>query len=202
MRRYFSDAMTFARNIEPDELNALPLRSFNGRIHVVENVDGIDQALTVLGRQQFLGFDTETRPSFKKGKINPVSLLQLATSDEVFLFRLNRTGGHEGLGRLLSNPRIRKIGAAIHEDTRGLRHYFPSELKGLIDLQELAKDYGIENISIKKLAGIVLGFRISKSQQLSNWEADSLTEAQLSYAATDAWVALEIYLKLRRNAHK
>jgi ribonuclease D len=194
--------MTFASHIEPEELNALPLSSFEGKIHVVDTPEAINAAVQRLRRQAYLGFDTETRPSFKKGKVNPVSLLQLATRDEAYLFRLNKTGNHAGLGRLLSDEKVLKIGAAIHEDTRTLRTIFPHEAKGFIDLQEMVKDYGIENFGIKKLAAIVLGIRISKSQQLSNWEADILTEAQLSYAATDAWVALEIFLKLRQSQPK
>ena len=194
--------MTFASHIEPDELNALPLSCFEGTIHVIDHAEAIDEAVHRLRYQKVLGFDTETKPAFKKGKINPVSLLQLATRDEVFLFRLNKTGNHPGLGKLLSNEKILKVGAAIHEDTRTLRTIFPREAKGFVDLQEMVKNYGIENFGIKKLAAIVLGIRISKSQQLSNWEADILTEAQQSYAATDAWVALEIYLKLRESQPK
>lgn len=194
--------MTFARIIQPDELNALPLRSFEGRIHVIDNPAGINRAVKILRKQPCLGFDTETKPSFAKGQINPVSLLQLSTREDACLFRLNKTGRHPALSSLLSDNRILKIGAAIHEDTRSLKTVFTTEVRGFVDLQELVKDFGIENFGIKKLAAIVLGIRISKSQQLSNWEAETLTEAQLSYAATDAWVALEIFLKLRQNTLK
>lgn len=194
--------MTFASHIEPDELNALPLRCFPGTIHVIDHAEAIPEAIRRLRYHKILGFDTETKPAFKKGLINPVSLLQLATREEVFLIRLNKTGHHPQLGKLLSDAKIMKVGAAIREDTRTLRTLFPQEAKGLVDLQEMVKNYGIENFGIKKLAAIVLGIRISKSQQLSNWEADKLTEAQQSYAATDAWVALEIYLKLRESQPK
>jgi ribonuclease D len=194
--------MTFASHIEPDELNALPLRCFQGTIHVIDHAEAINEAIRRLRYEKVLGFDTETKPAFKKGLINSVSLLQLSTRNEAFLFRLNKTGTHPGLGKLLSDEKILKVGAAIHEDTRNLRTIFAHEIKGLIDLQEMVKNYGIENFGVKKLAAIVLGIRISKSQQLSNWEADILTEAQQSYAATDAWVALEIYLKLRQSQPK
>ncbi len=194
--------MTFASHIEPDEINALPLTSFGGTIHVINTPEEADAAVKILKRHKYIGFDTETRPTFKKGNLNPVSLLQLSTQREAFLFRLNKLGNHAGLCRILSSKNVIKIGAAIHEDIRSVRNVLTCELDGIIDLQEIVKNYGIENLGVKKLAGIVLGIRISKSQQLSNWDAEELTDAQQSYAATDAWVTLEIYLKLRQSEKK
>ena len=191
--------MNFASRIEPDELNSLPLRSFEGVIHVITNTGEAEEAIRRLSFSKIVGFDTETRPTFKKGKLNPVSLLQLATRNEAFLFRMNSLGHHPGLGRLLTQSAPLKIGAAIHEDIRALRVVYPHQTNGFIDLQDIVKNYGIDNIGVKKMAAIVLGFRISKSQQLSNWEAETLTGAQMVYAATDAWVSLEIYLKLIQN---
>ncbi|MCX6224027.1 MAG: 3'-5' exonuclease domain-containing protein 2 [Bacteroidia bacterium] len=191
--------MNFASHIEPDELNTLPLRSFEGTIHVISNPSEAAKAVRKLSFSKIVGFDTETRPTFKKGKLNPVSLLQLATRKEAFLFRMNRLGYFPGLEQLLTKAIPLKIGAAIHEDIRALKAVFPQQTNGFIDLQDIVKNYGIDNIGVKKMAAIVLGFRISKSQQLSNWEADTLTEAQMVYAATDAWVSLEIYLKLIQN---
>lgn len=191
--------MNFASHIEPDDLNSLPLRSFEGRIHLITNDMEAAEAVRKLSRSEIVGFDTETKPTFKKGKLNPVSLLQLATRQEAFLFRMSRLGYCAGLGLLLTQARPLKIGAAIHEDIRALKTVYPKPANGFIDLQDIVKDYGIENIGVKKMAAIVLGFRISKSQQLSNWDADTLTEAQMVYAATDAWVSLEIYLKLIQN---
>ncbi len=191
--------MNFASHIEPDELNALPLRSFQGTIHVITNEEEAVEAIRRLSRADIVGFDTETKPTFKKGKLNPVSLLQLATRDEAFLFRMHKLGHFPALGKILTHASPLKIGAAIHEDIRALKAVYPHQTSGFIDLQDIVKNYGIENIGVKKMAAIVLGFRISKSQQLSNWEADTLTEAQMVYAATDAWVSLEIYLKLIQN---
>jgi ribonuclease D len=188
--------MNFASHIEHDEVNALPLKSFGGSIHVISTPGQADEAIRRLSSSTMVGFDTETKPTFKKGKLNPVSLLQLASREEAFLFRVSMLGQHAGLSGLLSNPRVLKIGAAIHEDIRALRNIYPGIADGFIDLQDIVKNYGIENIGVKKMAAIVLGFRISKSQQLSNWDAETLTEAQMVYAATDAWVSLEIYLKL------
>ena len=191
--------MNFASHIEHEEVNALPLRSFEGSIQVVSTPREADEAVSRLSRSSMLGFDTETKPTFKKGKLNPVSLLQLSSRHEAFLFRLHLLGYHQGLGQLLSDVNILKVGAAIHEDIRALKNVFPETAGGFIDLQDFVKNYGIENIGVKKMAAIVLGFRISKSQQLSNWDAEVLTEAQKVYAATDAWVSLEIYLKLLQN---
>jgi ribonuclease D len=191
--------MNFASHIEPDELNLLPLKSFEGTIHVINNPAEAAEAVRRLSYADIVGFDTETRPTFKKGKLNPVSLLQLATSQEAFLFRTNKLGFFAGLEQLLTQERPLKIGAAIHEDIRALKAVYPQQTNGFIDLQDIVKNYGIENIGVKKMTAIVLGFRISKSQQLSNWEAETLTEAQMVYAATDAWVSLEIYLQLIKN---
>ena len=191
--------MIFASHIEPDELNLLPLRSFQGTIHVVSTPSEAAEAVRRLSFAGVVGFDTETKPTFKKGKLNPVSLLQLSTRTDAFLFRMHKVGHFPALGKLLTSETPVKIGAAIHEDIRALKELYPHPAKGFIDLQDIVKNYGIENIGVKKMAAIVLGIRISKSQQLSNWEAETLTEAQMVYAATDAWVSLEIYLRLIEN---
>lgn len=191
--------MNFASHIEPDELNLLPLKSFEGTIHVVTNKEEADEAVERLSYAEIVGFDTETRPTFKKGKLNAVALLQLATRYDAYLFRVSMLGYHAGLEKLLTGIRPIKIGAAIHEDIRALKAIYTQPLNGFIDLQDIVKNYGIENIGVKKMTAIVLGFRISKSQQLSNWDAETITEAQMVYAATDAWVSLEIYLKLIQN---
>jgi ribonuclease D len=191
--------MNFASHIEQEELNSLPLKSFGGQIHLIDNPADADEAIRRLSSADYLGFDTETRPAFRKGKVNPVSLLQLSTRDDAYLFRLNPLGHHDGLAGFLTRTTPLKIGAAIHDDIRALRAFYAVEASGFADLQDIVVKYGIENIGVKKMAAIVLGFRISKSQQLSNWDAETLSEAQKVYAATDAWVSLEIYLKLLQN---
>jgi ribonuclease D len=140
-----------------------------------------------------LGFDTESKPSFKKGNTNHVSLLQLATSSNAYLFRLNKTGLPETLIKVLSNPKILKVGIAIRDDIRHLMALHQFKPDGFLELQAFVKQFGIENSGLSKLTGIILNFRISKSQQLSNWENEVLTQAQQLYAATDAWAAYEIY---------
>jgi ribonuclease D len=183
----------FKESITKEELTDLPLKWFEGEIVVVDKPEQVDDAVKVLAKHQLIGFDTETRPAFKKGVLNRVALLQLSTADKAFLFRLNRTGIPPSLQKLLSDPAIIKPGVAIRDDIKGLQAIAKFKPQGFIELQDHAKEMGILNFSLKKLAAIVLGFRISKSQQLSNWESAALTEAQQIYAATDAWAALEIY---------
>ena len=184
------------KSISNDELAELPLSSFEGVIHVIEQLEDLDLALEYLSRQSILGFDTETRPAFKKGQIYPVSLLQLSTSDQAFLFRINKIGLPVGLTKILASPAILKMGVAIRDDIKILQRIAPFKAGGFIELQDFVKNYGIENFSLKKLSAIVLGFRISKSARLTNWDAPELSEQQLIYGATDAWVSCEIYKRL------
>ena len=148
---------------------------------------------------KILGFDTETRPSFKKGQRHKVSLLQLADDRSAWLFRLNMIGLPPELAAMLADPDIIKIGVAIHDDIKALRNLRPFEPGGFVDLQTVVADHGIKQLGLKKLSAIVLGFSISKSQQVSNWEAPALTEPQQLYAATDAWVCRRIYCAQRKD---
>lgn len=193
---YGQECKAMKKCISNDELAELPLSSFGGVIHVIEQPENIDSAVEYLSRQTILGFDTETRPAFKKGQTYPVSLLQLSTSDKAFLFRINKIGLPEGLIKILASPKILKMGVAIRDDIKILQRIVPFKPGGFIELQEMVKNYGIENFSLKKLSAIVLGFRISKSARLTNWDAPELTEQQLIYGATDAWVSCEIYKQL------
>ena len=187
---------TMKKSISNDELAELPLSSFEGVIHLIEQPEDMDLALEYLSRQAILGFDTETRPAFKKGQVYPVSLLQLSTTDQAFLIRINKVGLPSGLVKILASPKILKIGVAIRDDIKILQRIVPFKPAGFIELQDLVKVYGIENFSLKKLSAIVLGFRISKSARLTNWDAPELSEQQLIYGATDAWVSCEIYKQL------
>ena len=187
---------TLKKSISNDEMSLMQLSAFEGTIHLIERIEQVNPALDYLKHQPILGFDTETKPSFSKGQNNPVSLLQLSTSDTAFLFRINQIGLPPGLVKILASPKILKIGAAIRDDIKILQKICHFKPAGFIELQQMVEDYGIENFSLKKLSAIVLGFRISKSQRLTNWDADVLTEPQQIYAATDAWVAYEIYSRL------
>lgn len=186
----------FKESISKEELIELPLRWFDGEIQVIEELEQMDEAMEFLSVQSLLGFDTETRPAFKKGVFHKVALLQLATTDKAFLIRVNKLGVPPQIVELLSNPHIIKPGVAIRDDIKGLQAISKFRPQGFVELQDYAREVGIQNFSLKKLAAIVLGFRISKSQQLSNWESANLSEAQKIYAATDAWTSYEIYKTL------
>ena len=191
----------YKENITVEELAEHELSWFKGEIVLVDNLKTFYEVFPRLLETDILGFDTETRPTFKKGRKNAVSLIQLSTGDLACLFRINKIGIPDKLAELLSDPSVIKAGVAVHDDIRflkGVRKFSPD---GFIDLQNFVKNFGIQSSGLKKLAAIVLGFRISKRQQVTDWEADQLTEAQLTYAATDAWVCHQIYKKLV-NGHK
>ena len=188
----------YRENISNEEVNALPVGAFSGEIVVVDTDEAITSACQYLATQPLIGFDTETRPSFTKGISNKVSLLQLSSAERSFLFRLNKIALERPILRLLESRTTLKIGAAVRDDIRGLQQLRQFTPRGFIDLQNLVDQYGIGERSVRKMAAIVLGVKISKAQRLSNWEAASLTPAQQLYAATDAWISREIYLKLTR----
>jgi ribonuclease D len=190
----------YQENITSEELAKRELSWFKGEIVVVDNLETYQEVFPRLLGSDLLGFDTETRPTFKKGRKNSVSLIQLSTGNLACLFRINKIGIPDGLIRLLSDPSVIKAGVAVHDDIRflkGVKRFYP---EGFVDLQSFVKDYGIQSSGLKKLAAIVLGFRISKRQQVTDWEAETLSEAQQIYAATDAWVCHQIYRRLT-NGH-
>ncbi|MCG8412326.1 MAG: 3'-5' exonuclease domain-containing protein 2 [Bacteroidales bacterium] len=189
----------FAENLSNDEINKLPIYQFGGEIFVVDSLEKLSECLPLIKNQKFLGFDTETRPSFKKGKINPVSLLQIATDDKAFLIRINKIGLADEIAKILQDKNVVKIGLAIKDDIKILKKITNFEAQGFIDLQDIVEDYGIEAKSLKKITGIVLDKRISKSQRVTNWEKQELTNAQQIYAATDAWICLQIYKNLKNK---
>lgn len=184
------------KTISKEALSELPLQHFEGNIVVVEDESKIEELVHELEQYPVIGFDTETKPSFQKGKVNTVSLLQFATPDRGYLFRLNKTGLHPALISLLENPEVEKVGVGIRDDIKGLQRIVQFRHAGFIELQDYVQQVGIEDTSLRKLAGLVLEIRVSKRQRLSNWEAPHLTTSQVIYAATDAWVAIELYHKL------
>jgi ribonuclease D len=191
--------ISFQKTITKEEINDLPLEAFEGEIVIIDSNEGLEEAVDYLKQFTVLGFDTETKPSFTKGNVNPVALLQLSSSEKSFLFRLNRIGLPSPIIDLLRNPEIIKVGAAIKDDIRGLQDITDFDGNSFLELQQYVSSFGIENFSLKKLAAIVLQIRISKRQQVSNWEAAELSVGQLRYAATDAWVSLEIYEALKAS---
>ncbi len=187
----------FQPTIDKEELKKLPLQAFTGTIHVIDSMAGLNKYLPVLKQEKVMGFDTETRPSFRKGQINQISLVQLATPFHAFLFRISALNLPDKLIELFEDDSIIKVGAALHDDLIDLRRIRDFKAGGFLDLQKYVGAFGIENKGVAKLSGIVLGFRISKNQQLSNWDAGKLNKAQKEYAATDAWVCLKIYQELQ-----
>ncbi|NLJ43100.1 MAG: 3'-5' exonuclease domain-containing protein 2 [Bacteroidales bacterium] len=186
----------YPATITPEEIEKYELSWFRGEIVLVDDLAGFYEVLPRLLKPGILGFDTETKPSFRKGRKNNVSLIQLATEDLACLIRINKIGIPPELAAILSDPGVIKAGVAVHDDIKYLRKVKGFSPSGFIDLQKFVKDYGIENSGLKKLTAIILGFRISKRQQVTDWEAEKLSEAQLIYAATDAWVCQKIYKKL------
>lgn len=191
----------FKISIQPEEIEKMPLGSFPGEIHVIDRV-GLEyaRAIAYLMSQKIVGFDTETRPVFTPGHPHHhVALLQLSGADKAYLFRINKIGMRRLMCAVLSNPNILKVGAAVNDDVRGLQYHSKFEAKNFVDLQKIVCEWGIKDKSVKKMSAIILGKRISKTQQLSNWEADELSIAQKMYAATDAWICREMYMKLLKS---
>ena len=191
----------YLENISIEELKGYELSWFKGEIIVVDDLKKFSEVFPRLKNSMILGFYTETKPSFKKGRKNKVSLIQLSNNELACLFRINKTGMPQELANLLSNPEVIKVGVAIHDDIKIISNIKKFSPSGFIDLQNYVRDFGIQSSGLKKIAAIILGFRISKRQQVTDWEAVQLTEAQQLYAATDAWVCFEIYEKLANEAH-
>ena len=185
-------------SISPDEINGLPLKTFDGKTVVISDVRQLPKAIKEIEKHEVVGFDTETRPSFKRGQFYQVSLLQLAVPKKAYLIRVNHTGVTEDIKRLFENPNVIKSGVGIRDDLKALQKHTPFEPAGFFDLSTLAKQAGLQVESVKKLTALLLGFRISKSAQTSNWETPTFTQKQIEYAATDAWVCLELYEKLMK----
>lgn len=191
----------YIETITPKELESLEYASFPGKIQVIDSVGAeFNRAIAYLRSQKIIGFDTETRPCFSQDQPRyGVALLQLSGPEKAYLFRVNKLGMHRRLCNVLADPKILKIGAAVHDDIRGLQKLRNFTAAGFVDLQKIVWEWGIRDKAVKKMSAIILGYRISKTQQLSNWEADALTESQCKYAATDAWVCREMYLKLMKS---
>lgn len=173
---------------------------YPGGIDAVTVIDSVAKAriaLRALRKCTHIGFDTETKPSFKRGHMNKVALLQLSTGEHCYLFRLNMPGIFDAAKPLLEDPTIIKIGLSVHDDYNALRRRGAINPAGFLDLQDYARTFHIEDISLQKIYAIIFGERISKAQRLTNWEAQRLTEAQQIYAAIDAWACLKLYRYMR-----
>lgn len=183
-------------SITKEELSEMPRVEYNGVVRVVDTAAEMKKAVSILKKYDILGFDTESKPTFKKGATIHVSLIQIAAEDICFLFRIKKLKDIEPLRELMESEQILKIGLSIHDDFNIMSHDYHFTPKGFVDLQKLVPKYKFSNTSLQKIYAILFEERISKSQQLSNWDAEELTDAQMKYAAIDAWSCIQIYKRL------
>lgn len=188
----------FKKTVTAEEISRLPVFVYDGEVVVIEEASKIEEAVSYLAAHACIGFDTETRPAFKKGEYHAVSLLQLAVNERVYLFRLNKCGFPASLKRLLADEKIVKIGVGIRDDIKALQRLGGFVPAAFVDLQVFVEEFGIEEKSFSKLMAIIFQVKISKRQRTSNWEIPKLTEQQIRYASTDAWGALRMYMELKR----
>lgn len=189
----------FEPTISNEAASALEVQGFVGRIVVVDSPETMTEAYEILRGERVLGIDTETRPAFQKGVVYPLALLQVATPDTALLFRVQKEPLSKEVISIMEDRRVLKIGAALRDDIKALQKLHSFVPGSFVDLQNIINEWGVEEKSVRKMAAIVLGFKVSKAQRLSNWEAVRLTDAQQNYAAMDAWACLEIYRVLQKT---
>ncbi|MCQ2349599.1 MAG: 3'-5' exonuclease domain-containing protein 2 [Paludibacteraceae bacterium] len=189
----------YDNNITKEDINLLPVMATDNQIIVIDSPEQVEAAISDLENGDLIGFDTETKPSFRKGEHNTVSLLQLSNAKRCYLFRLQKIGKNERIKAFLENPKVRKVGLSVRDDFRALSRWMEMSPTNFLELQFYVKAFGIEQMSLQKIFAIVFRRKISKRQQLSNWEAQSLSDAQQLYAATDAWACRQIYYELRKT---
>jgi len=189
--------LMFEKSITKKQINDLPLFRYEGKTVIAATDKQIDKAIFEIEKYTLVGFDTETKPAFKKGQFNHVALVQIAVPDKVYLLRIHLAGITNSMLKFLSNKEITKIGIALDDDLIALKKNRFFKPGGFVDLNKIAPTLGIENIGARNLSALILNNRISKNQQVSNWENPTLTEPQIRYAATDAWICLEMYIRLK-----
>ncbi|MEN8663179.1 MAG: 3'-5' exonuclease [Lentimonas sp.] len=181
------------KSITKAEINELPLISWEGPVEILNTIEEMEQAVKLLKNETHLGFDTETRPCFKKGEYHPPALIQLGTAKCAYLFRISKTKTLAPLVSILESPDILKTGVAIKDDVKELRKMEDFDANGFVEIADLTQKLGYSNRGLRPLAGLLLGGRISKAAQVSNWARQELDEKQVRYAATDAWISRELY---------
>ncbi|MGE5523597.1 MAG: 3'-5' exonuclease [Rhodospirillaceae bacterium] len=181
--------------ISREQIADLPLRRYEGEVRLVETAADIELAMADMTAETVVGFDTETRPAFRRGEVYLPALVQAATAQRVYLFQLRHTAVHDAVAQLLGSPRVVKAGVAVAHDLRTLKGVFPFEPRNVVDLGVLARRRGMEQTGLRNLAGLLLGYRIPKGAKTTNWAAHRLSDAQVAYAATDAWACRELYLR-------
>lgn len=188
--------MGFLNKITDEDVKLLPKIGYDGVVHIIDNYKDQNMAADYLSRYRVIGFDTESRAVFKKGVNNVMSLVQLFAGEKAFLIRVNKIRLTQSIVDILQSEKHIKVGVALNDDISYLQKINQFTPKGFFDLQKVVKDFNIEELSLKKISAIVVGIQISKAQRLSNWNVSTLTEKQIRYAATDAWVCHEIYNRL------
>lgn len=189
-------------SINKEQLAKLPVVTYPGQMTVINTAEEAAEALKDICRCDMTGFDTETKPSFRKGRTNQVSLIQISTGDRCYLFRIKKFGLTPELKAFFENPSVIKVGLSLKDDFHVLHKITPFEPEGFVELQDYVKRFAIADNSLQRIFGIIFGGRISKSQRLSNWEAPTLTVPQQTYASIDAWACLKIYRHLRGGAFR
>lgn len=197
----------FPRRIDSDLILALPLAAYTSKTVLVENDESASEAVCEILKETLLGFDTESKPSFKKGQDFPVSILQLGAAECVWVFKLESlSASYSKIFSILENPKIKKVGVAVKGDINALQRLYKFTPAGFEDISEKTRSIGIINTGLRNLSGLFLGKRISKSAQMSNWAAESLSQKQIQYAATDAWISRDLHLAvskvLRENRYE
>ncbi len=190
---------SYIHHYSKDLIQWLPLAAFGGEVIVVDTPEKVEEAVKYLSKQNAIGVDTESRPSFTRGVHYPTALLQIATEERCYLFRLTHVGMPQALADLFANPKITKVGLAFKDDIAGLRRRRDFKPANCIDLQTIVSKYGILDMGLQKIFAICFGRKISKAQQLTNWENSHLTSDQARYASTDAWATLLIYKDLMQT---
>ena len=188
----------YQREISSEDLAGLPIRRYEGEVCLVSLPDQLERALADIRRESVVGFDTETRPSFRKGESYAPCLAQVATARAVYLFQLQRQDFSGAIAELLGAPEITKVGISVAEDLRQLKQLFPAQETSVLDAGVVARRHGLRQTGLRNLAAIFLGIRIPKGSRTSNWAAPQLSAAQITYAATDAWVCRELFLCYER----
>lgn len=191
---------TISISIPKSQISELPVESFQGEVVLIDKPEDVAEAVERLKACPVIGFDTETKPSFKKNHANKVALMQLSTDSVCYLFRLNKIGMPLALQSLIESPDVLKIGLSVHDDFNVMHRSSQFVPAGFVELQHMVKEYHICDLSLQRIYAILFGKKISKQQRLTNWEAPTLTPQQQRYAATDAWACLKIYLYLLSGA--
>jgi ribonuclease D len=181
--------------ISRDEVNALPIRRYEGEVHLVVDEAGAADALKAILQDHVVGFDTETRPAFRPGESYPPSLAQVATARAVYLFQVRHGEAAQAVAEVLASEHVVKAGVGLADDLKALAKIIPLREKSVVDLGRLAVRHGLKQTGVRNLAGLFLGFRIPKGTKTSNWARTDLTPQQIAYAATDAWACRELYLR-------